>query len=126
MSCITENTIVVRKSAEPDLLHDFSCEDAEMCRLRNCNRVYDNEEIVVYVFDCNGDQPWDVVGGDGLKLKPEDILCTETKYDEDELWTRVNTDGILRDTETPLDVFLKPLVPGNDYEDLAERISYSI
>jgi hypothetical protein len=55
MSRISEGTIVLKKSAEPLFLADIG---NECCDIRDAKKAYEDGEHVIYVFDSNGDAPW--------------------------------------------------------------------
>ena len=126
MSQVTENTILIRKEAEEDLLHDLTCEEVSFCRIRGVRKVFDGKRHVLYVFDCNGNQPWDVADKGVLKLKTRDVLCTETGFGEGETWTRLGRDGYLWDTPMPLKDAIRPYIPEGEYERVVNDIAYSI
>ena len=126
MSCITENTIMVTKQAENDLLRDLSCDASVLCRINGIKKVYGDDRHVIYIFDCNGDQPWDIVDRGKLSLREESILCTETAYGPGELWTRVRCDTGLYDTDTEMKELIKPYMPKDEYDVVVKSISYSI
>lgn len=124
MSCLTENTIVVKREAEERLVHDLEV-GRGWCRIRNETCVFKNDEYVIYVFDANGDQPWDVMFGTEwkkLKLQREDIVATEINYLEgDVCWTRTGDAEI---DETLIQYMKKFLTP-EEWEVVKEETEYS-
>ncbi len=116
MSMITENTIVVKANLEQQLLADAAKYANTYHRVSGFNRVYSNNEIVVYVFDANGDSPWEV------ESDTVEYLALETDYlDGDDPWTRI--DG--KDCDITIAEWLKEKIPEEEYVKVVESISYS-
>lgn len=57
MSQITENTIVLPAEAEERFLQQVA-QYQDQYRLADITRVYHDQRITIYTFDCNGDNPW--------------------------------------------------------------------
>jgi len=89
MSCITENTIVIKPDAEERVMNDlrgYGCS--------GINSVWRNDKMVIILFDNNGDNPWDIEGINNLQADWEDFYVIETNYgDDDGYWTQVFVDG---------------------------------
>ena len=86
MSQITENTIVFKPEAEAIFLRDV--ETYKGCFYSNSVRkVFENKDFMAYVFDCNGDMPWQI---NSCKLGRPELIAMETSYGDDgEYWTTV-------------------------------------
>lgn len=116
MSQITENTIVVKAELEQQLLADAEKYADTYHRVSGFNRVYGDDKIVVYVFDANGDGPWEV------ESDTVEYLALETDYlDGDEPWTRINGE----DSDMTIAEWLKDQIPEEEYEKVVKAISYS-
>ena len=116
MSQITENTIIINTSDEDAFLEDVEKFKSEY-RLDGVNKVFGNNEYTIYVYDCNGDGPWEV--GEDVSL--EDIPAIETNYGYgDEPWTRIDGD----DVDEPLKNHLKEFFP-KDYKSIRNQIGYT-
>ena len=129
MSCITENTIVIKASAENALKKDIDLainDTYYRFRLQNVKKAFENDEYVVYIFDCNGDQPWEVADADYFSLDWGDVIAMETVY-EDGRWTRyTDKDGVMQDTNRKLTTIMKNKLTEIEYENLCQNIMYSI
>ena len=126
MSCFTENTIVVKREAEEKLKHDLEA-GRDWCRIRGDKCVFRNNKYAVYIFDCNGDQPWEVMFGedrDNLLLEWSDIVATETYYG-DGRWTRVYKNGRIEDTRFKLVTYMKNRLTPDEYEIIKKKTAYS-
>ena len=110
MSLITENTIVVKSKDEPELLKDYERYKGTYHRINGFNKIYANNEMCIYVFDANGDSPWEI---ERDTVKP---IAIETRY-PDGTWTRVNG----KDYGWTLKRWLKGKVP----EEIIEKIGYT-
>lgn len=116
MSQITENTIVVKAEMEQQLLADAEKYADTYHGVSGFNRIYGNDEIVVYVFDANGDGPWEI------ENDTVEWIALETNYlDGDEPWTRI--DG--EDSDMTIAEWLKDQIPEEEYEKVVKAISYS-
>ena len=116
MSCITENTIVIKKENETQLLKDYEKYECDH-RLSGFNRVYDGTDICVYVFDANGDGPWEI--------EPDTVewMALETYYlDDEELWTRFSDESTQEET---IAEWLKGIILEPEYSKVIKSISYS-
>lgn len=112
---ITENIVVVKTGDEQQLQDDF-CRYQGTHRLSKFNKVYGDTNIVVYVFDANGDSPWE------LESDTVVPLALETNYlDGERPWTRVNG----KDYDWPLSRWLKRKIPVDQYEQVKQKLQYS-
>lgn len=117
MSNITENTIVIRKEYENDLINDYKKYNV-LYRIMNFNKVYSNKDIVIYVFDSNGECPWEIEPD--VKTK---YIALETNYlDGESLWTRI---AGFKEDEITIEEWLQTIIPKKDYRDVVQKISYS-
>ena len=121
MSMITENTVMVAAPAEQSMLNDlkeYGCD--------GIYKVYQDGDVVIYNFDCNGDSPWDILNNEDLELDWDSILALETNYgDGDGYWTRIRSDdGYMIDIEETLAEWLDKFHPGI-YASVAEKIKYT-
>lgn len=56
MSCITENTLVIMATDAPKVGEVFEKANNNGCRIgTSLERVYADGNILVYIYDCNGD-----------------------------------------------------------------------
>ena len=125
MSCITENTLVIKASVENQVIADlrnYGCDGI------NC--IVRTDEYVCVVYDCNGDSPWDILPSDEVQLQDMGgIVAIEINYgDEDGPWTRVFDDrkGYLVDYEDSICSYMKDILDRDSYIDFVERAEYTI
>lgn len=118
MSCITENTIVIKPSDEKQFLKEVKKFEFDY-RLSNVKEVFNNKDMIIFVADCNGDLPWEM---ESDTIVP---LIMETNYgdeDEDSYWTRKSGIGDVPETCAEL---LKDMVTPEEYEVIEDRIAYT-
>lgn len=116
---ITENTIVIPVSEEQNFKQDVAKYEYSHHRLSGINKVYEDADIIVYVFDANGDSPWEVESD--IKTN---YIALETYYgDGEDPWTRYSGKD---DSAIPIKDWLKDKVPADKYDALMHCISYSI
>ena len=117
MSMITENTIVIKACDEASLMEDYKkyCRDYRMGD--SLCKVFANDDIAVFVFDANGDAPWEI------EQTKADYLALETNYfDGEEPWTRIKGK---EENEMTIDKWLCEILSGDDYAKVSGLISYS-
>ena len=86
MSQITENTIVFKPEAEAVFLRDVEA-NKDCFYSNSVRKVFENKDFMAYVFDCNGDMPWQM---GGCELGRPELIAMETSYgDDDGYWTTV-------------------------------------
>ena len=122
MSCITENTVVCKPDAEERVLNDLADYGCS-----GINKVWSNDKMVIILFDCNGDNPWDIQGTSNTQADWEDLLAIETNYgDGDGYWTQTITeeygagvfDGELLD-------WLHDILTEQEYNEVKSLIGYT-
>lgn len=120
MSYITECTIALAPTDEPAFLTQYDTFALDY-RLSNLNRVYHDDDVILYVFDCNGDSPWQT--GDA----PLPYLIHETRYLDDHytLTEYRKKNGHYTETRYHCLALLRKRFPGTDFSGLKERIAYS-
>ena len=120
MSMITENTVVIR-SKDVEKLHEAFQQQIETYGLvDNPVEVFNNGNISIWVFDCNG-QPLGVE-------ENLDFLILETNYLDDEPYYTQCYDenkGYCVDTEQTAEELIRKMVTVNEFEEIRERIGYS-
>ena len=115
MSCITENTIVMKASDEDQFLKEVEQYEG-IHRLSGVVKVFKNNDIAVYVFDCNGDSPWEV---ESDTIAP---IILETNYgDGDGYWTRLNGNDV---SETCREL-LQNMLTETEFKSLEDAIEYT-
>ena len=119
MSTITENTVIISPKY---------CEETEAdLRKYGCSgirRVFKNSKYAVYVFDCNGDSPWDIKNADECQMPYDKIIALETNYgDSDGLWTRFPSRK--RDAKTTIHTWLRRKVTKEELQIIRKKIKYS-
>lgn len=121
MSMITENTVIVKPEAEDRLLEDLS----SVNYVSGVQKAFENNDMVIYIFDCNGDAPWEIENSDSLKLDYQnDLIAIETNYlDGDGYWTRTPKGDI---KEANLYMWLKGKVSKSELKLIIKRTEYSI
>ena len=127
MSCITENTIVIKPLAEKTLLEDIRKVEDEF-RIGGLQCIFRNKDYLVYIFDCNGDQPWEIVDSGFLDLDfSKDVYASETYYPEDGRWTQVFDEnfGKIGDSFRKLITLMKSKLTNSEYIDLKQKIQYT-
>lgn len=115
MSQITENTIVLPTAAEATFQQQVKQYEAAY-RISGMECIYTDAEITIYVFDCNGDNPWMY---EDLNLP---WLILEINYlDGDGPYTLL-PDG---DADSDCATLLSHYLSEDLLREVAERISYS-
>lgn len=115
MSQITENTIVMPTAAEATFLQQVMQYETAY-RISGLVRIHTDAEITIYVFDCNGDNPW---MHENLNLP---WLILEINYlDGDGPYTML-PDG---DADSDCATLLSHYLSGDCLREVVERISYS-
>jgi len=123
MSCITENTIVVKPDAVPTLLKDLDKAKADY-RISGINMVYSDDKYAIYVFDCNGDMPWQIADKGVFALDFKDVYATETNYGEFR-WTQTYTNGVGRDSHNWLITCMKNKLDDVSWKKVKKAIEYT-
>ncbi len=114
---LTENTIVIEKSLEPRFLEEAEKYANSYHRVDNLRRVYGDDKIVIYVFDADGDTPWEI------EKDTVEYLALETYYlDGEEPWSRFKDQN---EESKNIAEWLKGRAPEDQYDDIASKISYS-
>lgn len=120
MSMITENTVVVRNEDVKKLQEAFNVHREMYTWLDNPVEVFNNGNISIWVFDCNGQQ---------LGVEENvDFLILETNYLDDEPYYTQCYDenkGYCVDTEQTAVELIKEMVSEMEYKEIKEKISYS-
>ena len=124
MSCITENTVVCRPDAVGRVMTDLENYDSSY----DYKEVFRNDKLVIIIFDCNGDSPWDIMPSSEQKTEDDDILAIETNYgDGDGYWTRIWTDKYgLAGYDGELLDWLHDVLTEQEYNEVKPLIAYTI
>ena len=118
MSQITENTMVI-----PTALCNFVEQDLSNYGC-DYKKVFQNKQIAIYNFDCNGDSPGDILDSDECKTPYGEIMALETDYlDGDVPWTRFPKED--EETDVTIKEWIKDIVTEEEYKVIAEKIAYS-
>ena len=123
MSCITENTVVIKSNAVDRVMFDL--QDYGCSGIKN---VWSNDKMVVILFDNNGDSPWDIKGTANTQAQWDDILALETNYgDDDGYWTQIITEeyGAAHFDGELLD-WLHDVLTEQEYNEVKPLIAYTI
>lgn len=115
MSQITENTIVLPTAAATFLQQAKQYQTSY--RIDGLKCIYTNAEITIYIFDCNGDNPW--------MLEDLDLpwIILEINYlDGDGPYTMLPDGDADSDCATLLSLYLS----GDVLSEVAEHIRYSL
>lgn len=121
MSCITENTIVIRPDAEERVMNDLKSYGCS-----GINSVWRNDKMVIILFDNNGDDPWDIEGTDNLQADWEDFYVIETNYgDSDGYWTQVFENGCCVPYEGDAIDWLHDNLDLSEYHTVEDLIRYT-
>lgn len=124
MSMITENTIVMRTQDIDKLKHAVEQHKAEYdYRIEDPKEVFKNDEIAIFVFDCNG-QPLGVE-------KNLDWLVLETNFlDGEEYYTQYfnKEEGYYEETDIcrTAAVLIREMLTEEEFNSIKDRISYSV
>ena len=117
MSCITENTMIINKKDEDDVRKDYLKYKDTYHRISGFKRIYTDNKISIYVFDANGDSPWE------LEADTVVPIALETNYLTGERpWTRING----KTYGWPLKRWLKGKIPDEEYSKVRKSIAYSV
>ena len=120
MSNWTDHTIIVKKEHKKLFDKEFKTFSKDFgYRLSNYELMYDNDEICVIGFDCNGDNPWYQREGNCPFLMVAiyycDNMCPLIEY--------YDKKGKLHETSrTSLKRALSRFVPKEDYDALCEQL----
>ncbi len=120
MSCITENTIIVKPDAEIRCLEDLN----GVGYVSGIYKAFENKDMVIFNFDCIGDVPWEIEDSDRLKLDlQKDLIILETNYgDSDGYYTRT-PEGDVNDKN--MLEWLKDKVSKADFKAIKKHTAYS-
>ncbi len=120
MSQITENTVIVKPDAETRCLADLN----SVSYVSKIQKAFENKDMVIFIFDCNGDAPWEIENSDSLTLDYQnDLICLETNYlDGDDMWTRTPKGDI---EEPTLIDWLRNKVTKSELKTIKKHIAYS-
>ena len=116
MSQITENTIVIHKSQKQDLLEDYKRFGSKY--KMELNLVYEDDNICVYITDCNGDLPWDI---ETTKCVPW-LMETDYGFWKPRIVVRVNG----KETRWHLETYLRKskLLSTEQLRDIMQSIEF--
>ena len=121
MSMITENTIVVRTEDIDAFMAALKKQKEEHGGIENSRKVFKNDEVAIFVFDCNG-QPFVIE-------KDVNWLVLETNFlDGDEYYTQWFNEetGCYEDTDTTADELIKQMLDEKSYAIVKEKIRYTV
>lgn len=123
MGQTTENTIVIKKEHQQLFLEEYK-QHRFNSGLGNLSEAYDGAsdvgDIVVYLFDCNGDNPWTL--GDArcpLYINETNYLDGEPPYTE--MW---DAEGIIESDNTAA-ALLNFILPETEKEIVTDKIKYT-
>lgn len=121
MSQITENTVIIKPDAEARLLEDLNSVDY----VSGIYKAFENKDMIIYNFDCNGDAPWEIENSSTMKLDYQnDLIALETNYlDGDSYWTRTPKGDI---EEANLILWLKGKVTKAELKTIKKHTEYSL
>lgn len=122
MSIIVENTLVIKRDHQTKFLESFNkAKENYMDRPSNLKLQYEYEDILIYIFDSNGEP---------LFLMDDDVPFLILEYRECGYTTTfVQTSGEYRYKEHPFHIgfHLKKLVPDeNTRKEILEKVKFSI
>ena len=126
MSMITECTVLIKADCENLFLEEIKKIESDF-RLSDVTKCYGDEKNVVYRFDCNGNNPFQL-GYDNEKLDfSNGVIAAETCYLEDGfVWNSVKTkNGGCKDADRHISGMLKKLVPAEKLKEVRGMIAYS-
>lgn len=121
MSQITENTVIIKPDAEARLLEDLNSVDY----VSGIYKAFENKDMIIYNFDCNGDVPWEIEDSSTMKLDYQnDLIALETNYlDGDGYWTRTPKGDV---KEANLILWLKGKVTKAELKTIRKHTEYSL
>ncbi len=118
MSQITECTLVVKLDQVEKVWSDFK-EFEDPHRLSDFKLNYKNEieDIAIFIFDCNGDNPWA-----SYECEAEYLLAETNYLDGDEPWTT----GPESDYEQLMvEEWLSKKLSPDDFKEAVSKIAYT-
>ena len=121
MSCLTENTIVIKSSDIDNLNTLFKIHQKEYgSYIKNPVEVFKNNELAIFVFDCNG-QPL------GIEENLEWLILETNFLDGDGYYTqRYNSNlDFCEEVETPAKELIKSMLNEEEYENIKNKLLYS-
>jgi hypothetical protein len=121
---LTENTVVIKPEAEERIMADL--EEYPSCR--GINKVFQNDKMIIILFDNNGDNPWDIEGTRNTHADWEDILFIETNYGNGEYWSQVfdEKESYVVDTSMKFINWIRDKVNGVEYYTIKDVTRYNI
>lgn len=121
MSMITENTIAIKPDAEERVMNDLAGYGCS-----GINKVFQNDKMVIILFDNNGDNPWDIQGTVNTQADWEDFYVIETNYgDSDGYWTQIFTPEDRQDSDKTFLHWVKHEVTPEEYAIIKKKTRYT-
>ena len=108
--------MIIKKEDEKVVQKDYKKYKDTYHHITDFKRIYTDNNISIYIFDANGDSPWE------LECDTVIPIAIETYYlDGEKPWTRINGN----DCSFSLKQWLKGKVSANIYKDICKNIEYS-
>ena len=120
MSCITENTIVIKNSDVEKFQKVINDSRNQYGLIDNVQEVFKNEELSIFVFDCNGEP-----------IAVEEQICflvLETNYlDNEPLHTQIYDikNKTIRDVRYRAKYWIKKMIGDIDFNTIQSRLVYT-
>ena len=120
MSCITENTIVIRNEDIPKFEDAIDDHKDKYGWIGDSTPIFVNEELAIFVFDCNGEP---------LAIEEQvEFLVLETNYlDGEPLHTQVydHKKNERRDARYRAKYWIKKLIGEADFNAIQDKLIYT-
>ena len=120
MSCVTENTIVVKNQDIPMLGIAIKNNREKYGWIKNLQAVFHNDELSIFTFDCNGE---------AYSVDEQvEFLVFETNYlDGDPFITKVrdNKAGVVKNVRYRAKHWIKKLIGADAFRKIQSDLVYS-
>lgn len=120
MSCITENTIVMKNCNIEAFLKAIDVNKNQYGWVNNIKEVFKNEDLTIFVFDCNGEP---------IAVEEEKcFLVLETNYlDGEPLRTQLfdAKSGKVRDVRNRAKYWIKKIIGAECFDSIQNGLIYS-
>ena len=120
MSCITENTIVVKNDDVQAFFKAVEEHRSKYGRINNLNNVFNNDKLTIFVFDCNGEP---IAVEEQIKF-----LVLETNYLDGESFHTQIFDVIqkmIRDARYRAKYWIKKMIGDTDFNAVQSKLVYT-
>ena len=120
MSCVTENTIVI-KSVDAQIFMNAVCDNRKRYGwINNLQKVYQNEELIIITFDCNG-EPF------SIEEQVEFLVMEMNCLDGEPMYTQLRDPKTNKVTDVRYRAqhWIKKLIGSEAFDEIKTNLVYS-